>query len=323
MIDVFSLVHEGVLEYNPSLRKISDVKFCEMDQAVFPEIKEMIGHENAGFIGKLDDIVLFKDDVISSKLGTATDIELEFERLGESMEAKQRNHLSNKLTHLTLRDSFPFDFLNLDFCDPYYLPPDIMRVNKTVERIVDWQKRFAIEGKKQFGIDRFLIAITCRFNNVLSSEARSRLYTIIEANKREYPKFKKQLSTDEARSDIKKWASRDTLDFFMTSWPKEILRIVEQHQWKASIDGLVYYDREDKKGHPYVIVSILCSCQKSKSVSNHEGESLRLLKKESRDKIETVSPNSDEGKRTKEHLKHVVTVRNQQAEAITRAPLPI
>src|SRR6266511_4812126 len=86
MIDVFSLVREGVLHRDNTLRKIGHVKFCERDEQIVPEIIEMLGHEDAGFKGNLDEIVLFRDGEGSEQLRTMQEIELELEQQGESME---------------------------------------------------------------------------------------------------------------------------------------------------------------------------------------------------------------------------------------------
>ena len=60
MIDVFMLVKEKVLQVDESSRKIRGVTFCETDEAIYPEIIELIGFEESGFQGTLEDITLLR-----------------------------------------------------------------------------------------------------------------------------------------------------------------------------------------------------------------------------------------------------------------------
>src|SRR5207249_8265969 len=66
MIDVFMLVREKILSYSAESGIIQHVRFCEMDEEIFPEIKELIGLEDSGFPGKLEDLALFEDDDFSA-----------------------------------------------------------------------------------------------------------------------------------------------------------------------------------------------------------------------------------------------------------------
>lgn len=323
MIDVFSLAYEGVIKYDSSTRKLAHVKFCEMDERIFPGITEMIGFEDSGFKGRLDDVVLFEDELGSDLLTTQSEINLEFEKLGESMASDVRAKLEQKRAYLMFQDSFPFDFLNLDFCDPYYPnPPNTMRINNTIQRIVEWQQRRGTEKGKSFSVKRFLLAITCRLDKILPREVHRRLSVIISDNSRRYSEYSQTIKNDNLRKSIGQWIRNDGLDFFLSSWPKEILAIVERQQWAMSFLGVVYYTRRSRDGKPYVIASILSNCYKTRTVTTHKSQSLWLLKRENRDKISNVSARTRQGRIVRKHFARVLAIRNEQASACSRPLLP-
>src|SRR5271156_1407070 len=141
MIDVFMLVREGLLEIDPESHAIKRVQFCECDQEQFVEIKEMVAREDAGFFGQLEDVVLFKEDDFTAQFPTIDSINEKLEDEGLQNEIEKVDKLQLKRTHFAVRSSFPYDFINLDFCQYYYpKPPGMLRVNETVERFLDWQR---------------------------------------------------------------------------------------------------------------------------------------------------------------------------------------
>jgi hypothetical protein len=71
-------------------------------------------------------------------------VKLEDEGLhtGQPSDLQKVEKLLLKRTHFNVRSSFPYDFINLDFCQYYYpRPPGMLRVNETVDKILDWQRR--------------------------------------------------------------------------------------------------------------------------------------------------------------------------------------
>src|SRR6266480_2212994 len=49
MIDIYMLVKEKILPFDGGTRRVQGASFCENDQKIFPEMKELIGVEEAGF----------------------------------------------------------------------------------------------------------------------------------------------------------------------------------------------------------------------------------------------------------------------------------
>src|SRR6202021_1800649 len=160
MIDVFMLVGEGLLKIDPENYSISRVQFCECDQEQFAEIREMIAREDAGFFGQLENVVLFKEDDFTAQFPTLESISLKLE--DEGLELEKLDRLLLKRTHFNVRSSFPYDFINLDFCQYYYPhPPGMLRVNETVDRILDWQRRLSDDGENG-NLQEFFLPSTCR-----------------------------------------------------------------------------------------------------------------------------------------------------------------
>lgn len=323
MIDVFSLIKEGIVSYDTALHKINHVKFCEIDETIFPEIKDLVGYEDSGFLGRLEDIVLFQGDSYTDKFTSRGEINTEIERLGEAIPKEKKHRLELKSQHLSLQQAFPFDFVNYDFCDIYYPnPPDTMRINSAVDRMVEWQSRLGIEEGREFFLKRFLLAVTCRFDDNVSKDAYGRLATVVAANQREYPQYRIALERDPVRKDLKKWQKQDPFDLFLSAWPKELIRIMEKRQWRMEIRGFVFYPRVSDLGKHYTIVSLLCDCIRQNSVGTHEGQSLWLLDRNNRDKLKPLSRSSAEGRPLYAHLQAVVTKRNAQAQYRSRPLLP-
>jgi hypothetical protein len=326
MIDVFCLVRERVLHYDDSLKRISHVKFCEREEMVVPHIREFIGYEDSDFKGSLEDIVLFADSPDTQLLTNRSEIELYLDTRGESVEALMREKLLLKRERIRLEESFPFDFLNLDFCDKYYPnPPDTMRINATINGLIGWQNRHIQTEKGSIPLKRFLLSVTCRHDDQLSDEAYERLGTIVRNNKNRFKTYRDALNEDQTRNDINGWKQQNPFDFFISAWPKDLLNIMERHQWETNIVGVAYYDRHGiDTGRPYIMVLLLCDCRRStvSIASTHESQSLKLLDQANRDKIE-INPESAEGRSIKSHLKEIVILRNKQAEHIRRPLLPI
>jgi hypothetical protein len=172
MIDVFMLVREGLLEVDPENHSIGRVQFCECDPDHFNEIREMIAREDAGFFGELETVVLFQDDDFTGQYPTPESIDLRLE--DEGLQSDKLDRLQLKRTFLNVKASFPFDCINLDFCDYYYpRPPNMLRVNETVERLLDWQGRRS-NDPEGVSLAEFVLTVTCRYDSDFPAEAEAR-----------------------------------------------------------------------------------------------------------------------------------------------------
>lgn len=140
MIDIYMLVKEGLLPFDSKSNRISGAYFCECSEPSIGEMRELIGVEESGFCAYLEDLVLFKDTAETAMRSSQADISKYLDTEGEGIDENVLKALKLKRAHLDFRGLFPFDFINLDYCDRYYgKPPNVLKVHQSVEQILEWQ----------------------------------------------------------------------------------------------------------------------------------------------------------------------------------------
>jgi hypothetical protein len=323
MIDVYMLLKENVLTVDQTERRIKGVSFCEIDQIVFPEMIELIGMEEAGFLAKLEDLTLFDDTQNTETLDTILALDKFLDEQGEGLNHQVREAVERKRQHLQFRDLFPFDFLNLDFCDRYYgNPPDVMKINFTIDKLLDWQRQQGIKGNGDpFSIKRFVLAITCRVDNTLTQPTSARLANIIDENANQHAPYKNALH-GRGITNIAKWSSEDPLDFFMSGWPKEIARMAFRKQWDIKIHDHAFYDRVNDHGKGYHMVCLVVEFTQAPICSTYLSAATYSLSKASRTEIQKQSSTDPEGAKLLADLRKIVELRNNQAQRVNRDVLP-
>jgi hypothetical protein len=324
MIDVFMLAKEDILAHDDSYGSLSDVVFCEYDEEHYPEITEMIGIEGAGFPTRLESLVLFTDDDYTSEFPTLKSIQLELESQGEGLADIRREALVLKRQHLEFADRFPFDFLNLDFCSYYYpTPPGILKINETVDKIVELQGR---EGRDQDGkslsVSEFALAVTCRFDDEVPQQAFRRLERIVRQNMDEHDAYSEALRTSRDVLQPERWREADDYDFFLCSWPKELLQIARKRGWQLRIEDYLHYERIGDQGNVYHIVCLVCRFTLNGQADSYLAESIRVLDRNNRLFIDEVDRDSMIGKTLLADLEEIVAIRNQRARLVGRIELP-
>ena len=325
MIDVFMLTKEDVLDYDEARCAIDTVVFCEYNQEHVPMMRELIGREDSGFQGRLEDLVLFEDDDLTATLPDLRAVENYINQKGESLGDK-RDVLQKKIDHLEMQRCFPFDFINLDFCDHYYPdPPDILKVNKTVDRMLEWQRRVhpaSTSSKTARKVDEFMMAITCRHDTKLPHEAQERLLNIIRSNCDEFPNYKDQLRASHA-GEIEAWAESSNLDFFLAGWPKEIAHLADQRQWDMEIIDYLHYSRVSDAGQPYEMICLVCVFKRTEFSKTYLTVSMKALDEDQRTTINRVNREDENGKALLSDLTSIVELRNVHAENAKRDVLPL
>ncbi|MGH9873586.1 MAG: hypothetical protein ACRD9S_14145 [Pyrinomonadaceae bacterium] len=321
MIDVFMLAREGILEHNESYGNLKEVVFCEYDQEHYPEIIEMIGVEGSGFPNKLEPLVLFEDTDYTSQFPSITSIQLELEDL--DLAEGDREILMLKRQHLEFAQKFPFDFLNLDFCGYYYpTPPGILQINRTVDRMVGLQSRQNLDQDgKSISIDEFVLAVTCKFDANVPSEAFTRLERIVEENRDQYEAYSEALLATTGTLRPEEWHAEDDYDFFLGAWPKELLSVARARGWGLVFQDYLHYQRTSDEGEDYHIISLVCHFRRNESPDTYLAESIRVLNSDSRLFIDEVERNSVEGGIILGDLEEIVTLRNQRARFVGRLEL--
>lgn len=322
MIDVYMLVKENVLQLDSTGRRIMGVSFCELNENVFPEMIEMIGAEESGFRSKLEDLTLFSDVRRTKTLDTMEALEKFLNKEGERLSDRLRATVEGKRRHLQFRDLFPFDFLNLDFCDPYYEPPDVMKINSTIDKLLEWQRRPGRKlNGKEFSIDRFVMAITCRVDTTLPSATSRRLKSIIEENARTYDEYKAALHGRDIE-DLSKWSVNAPLDFFMSAWPKEMARFARVKQWDIKIHDHTFYERVNDEGETYHIVCLVVEFTQAPICNTYLKAATQSLDQGSRTEIGKIKPTGADSKHLLADLRLIVDLRNGQAKRVGRDELP-
>jgi len=325
MIDVFMLAREGVLNYDPIRGTVIHVRFCESDSEQFPEIGELIGIENAGFFGELEELVLFQDNPYTAQYQTLESINEALEDEGLAIDKRQK--LQTKRTHLYVEASFPYDFINLDFCGYYYpKPPDILKINRTVEKFLDWQRQYengGISAGPGVGVQDFLLSVTCRHDDDFPRAAEKRLSELVKSNCELHSDYKKYLEEKRCVSDLNTWMQSEREDFFLSTWPKEISRLAQQYQWGMKILGYVHYDRVSDEGRPYKIICLICRFTRISKDPNYIQVAIDALDQSKRRLISEIVKTTQNGQTLLGDLTEIVNLRNGQAKRRSRPLLPI
>lgn len=320
MIDVFMLVREGLLRVDPDSNSISRVQFCECDSDQFGEIREMIAREDAGFFGQLEDVILFRNDDFTAQFPTRESIAMKLEDVG--LEIGKLDRLLLKRTHIDVRSSFPYDLVNLDFCQYYYPhPPGMLRVNETVEQVLDWQRRRSDDGE-DVHVEEFILTVTCRYDVEFPTEAEARLTELIRNNCTTSPRYKEEVEKTRGTAQVEEWIGKDREDLFFSAWPKEIARLAKEYGWSMEVLDYVYYRRVGDGNNPYVIACLVARFSRSNLIPDYIPTALFALNPENRKFIAEIDRDSPEGQQLLENLGNIVAVRNEQARLRHRSELP-
>jgi len=324
MIDVFLLVKEGLLQLDPENDSIGSVQFCECDQEQFDEITDIVAREDAGFFGRLENIVLFEDSDFTAQFPTLDSIaiKLEDERLQEDY--AKIDQLQLKRTFISIQSSFPYDYVNLDFCEYYYPePPGMLRINKTVERFLDWQRRpMVIEDEKPAPISEFVMTVTCRHDAEFPEPAEARLAALIKENCASSAQYREQLEQTRHVVNIEEWIQRNKEDFFFAGWPKDIARAARDYGWEMEILDYVYYRRTGDEQNPYAIACLVAKFSRADPQPNYISAALYALQEKNRKLIGDIDRGSSEGRKLLANLTEIVALRNEQAKRKQRPELP-
>jgi hypothetical protein len=221
--------------------------------------------------------------------------------------------------------SFPYDFMNLDFCDYYYPdPPDMLRINETIKKVLDWQRRRGDDPNVPEGveIEDFVLAVTCRHGAEFPKAAEDRLSALIEANCEASPAYKEQVNATRGNAWIADWAKKDQRDFFFAGWPKDIAHSAKEIGWSMTILDYVYYSRVGDSGKPYIMACLVARFNRAKGRPEYIPAALHALDPTKRVLIGDIDLNSDDGRALMSNLAEIVALRNEQARRKQVVELP-
>jgi hypothetical protein len=249
---------------------------------------------------------------------------LEDENLQNDYEKIDRLQL--KRSHMQVMESFPYDFMNLDFCDYYYpRPPNILRINETIRKVLEWQRRRGDDEFVETGVEisDFVLAVTCRHDELgFPREAEERLAALISQNCETFEAYKQRVVALRGNAKIADWARRDKQDFFFAGWPKDIAQSAKEFGWSMTILDYVYYSRVGDSGAPYIMACLIARFSRAKARPDYLPAVLHALERDSRIYIEEIDPASKDGKSLLGHLAEIVDLRNEQARRKQVPELP-
>ena len=262
-IDVFMLVHEGIIERSDQTGRLEGVYFCEQDDSKFGIIADLIGSPEQGFQGKFDQIVLFKDDEETEGKTLEDDQPYEpevRERLIEKLKYKDANH--------RLRQAFPFDIINLDVCGgPMFSSEQtvITPLLRSIAQILEWQtkSRFPINNLE---CKQFTLFITShidpnRTNQDAIEQLKNRVVENINTNVDFGSAFFDRYGHDEADKLVREKFA----EFFCLALPKfMIYKALHDYGWRVTSGPTYIFNRDDKwkKDKPYQMMHTISTYER-------------------------------------------------------------
>lgn len=318
MIDVFMLVENKLLRVDGNSR-IHGVQFCECNPDYFIEIRDILAREDSGFFGMLERVALFGDTDYTAQFATLADIAHERAAEGEGLRGERDELLREKETSLMFQQSFPYDFVNLDFCGYYYSPPEVFRITETVTRFLEWQSRTGA-GAEPVVVNDFILSVTCRYDARFPKEAEAFLADIVRANCVAFAQYAELIRTSRAMS-VDGWIALDGQDLFLAAWPKHVAESASKIGWKTEVVDYVYYERTDAGKGPYIIVCLVARFTREAS-PDYLPAALYALEEDNRKLIPEISQKSAEGRKLLENLERIRRLRNEVARKRGTAELP-
>jgi hypothetical protein len=317
MIDVFMLVHSGLLNLAPETGAIEGVYFCERYEPDLMKIREMLVRES-GFLGELEEIALFQDNEFTKEFSDDDSIALALDLGGEDFETDEERggRLREKRNFLRLRETFPHDFINLDFCGHWYKLNDNFKLNAALERFLEWQGNEALDGTR---VNEFLLSMTCRHDQKFPRDAEERLSQLVDENRKKSKAYDQQLRLTR-KHDVQEWLKRDRLDFFLAAWPKDIARMAQGLHWRMEIVDYVYYKRRGDKG-PYDIICLIARFSRVKP-PNYLRAALHALDQKKRTLLPLPGKRSKKLASLRRSLLAIWKIRNAQAKRVGQDLLP-
>lgn len=320
MIDVFMLVADKLLDIDKHSNAIKGVQFCECVPDHYTEIREMLAREDSGFFGKLEDVALFEDDAFTEQFPNEDAIAIAL--ADEGLPQDQIDRLQLKRAFLLFQGSFPYDYVNLDFCQYYYPdPPDVFRITHTVGRFLEWQRN-STGGAQSMSVDSFILAVTCRHDSAFPKAAQDFLAELVRRNCSASETYNQQVQVSRSVTAVDQWVQMDPEDFFLSAWPKDVARIASDFQWKMDILDYVYYQRPADASIPYIIVCLVARFSREKDQPDYLPAALHALERKNRKLIEEIDLKSKDGRELSASLERIRDIRNEQARRVHRPELP-
>lgn len=246
-IDVFMLERAEILKRSATGGWLEGVYFCEKNEEAFGRIADFIGSPEQGFQGDFADIVLFEDD-------------LEGKQLEDDIHYQPaiRKRLRIKDAHNRLRQTFPFDIINLDVCGNMFPPRKriIARLLQSILQILKWQTHSQFSGDR-LKCEQFTLFLTVRIDaEHTNQDAIAQLEKRVADNIATNGKFQDAFITQYGHSDVKELVHQNFAEFFCLALPKFMIHhALFELGWKVTCGPTYLYNRNYRdKNQQYQIM---------------------------------------------------------------------
>ena len=318
-IDVFMLVHEGIIERSEQTGRLEGVYFCEQDDSKFGIIADLIGSPAQGFPGPFEKIVLFEDDE---------------ETEGRTLEDDQpytsdvlHKKLRYKDAHCRLRKTFPFDIINLDVCGPMFSSEQtvITPLLRSIVQILRWQteSKFPINDRE---CNRFTLFLTShvapdRTNQNAIEQLKNRVTENINTNVGFRSAFSSRYGHDQADRLVRE----NFAEFFCLALPKFIIhRALHDYGWQVNCGPTYLFNRDNKwkKNKPYQMMHTVSTYERipdfqqrldTPSTGQYMQSVTQLVETGVKWVDDTIEPDTE--RKLQENLKKIVELKNQHQKS--------
>ena len=236
-IDVFMLERAEILKRSATRGWLEGVYFCEKNEEAFGRIADFIGSPEQGFQGDFADIVLFEDN-------------LEGKQLEDDIHYPPaiRKRLRIKDAHDRLRQTFPFDIINLDVCGVMFpfkkgvIPPLL----KSILHILRWQTESKFSNTHK--CDRFTLFLTSHIDRDLTDQtAIQQLEDLVRKNINTIADFQAAFVQQYGHDDVSQLVHENFARFFCVALPKFIIdQALHQFGWRVTCGPTYLYNRDDR-----------------------------------------------------------------------------
>ena len=315
-IDVFMLEREGILKRSEQTGRLEGVYFCEADPDKFGVIADLIGSPEQGFQGEFEKIVLFKDDDDTQGKTFEDD---------EFHSAQIRKKLRYKDAHQRLRESFPFDIINLDVCGVMFPPRrDIMApLLESIIQILAWQteSKFLINERecKQFTLFLTSHIDPADTNQSAIEQLENRVIKNINTN----VGFRSAFVEHYGHDLVDKFVQDNFAEFFCIALSKFIIHeALFRFGWKVTCGPTYLFNRDYRReeNRQYQIMHAVSVYERIPgfgksldipSVDQYTQSVIQLVNDQIK-WIDDIVENLDVSQGLKEDLRRIIELRNQR-----------
>ena len=255
-IDVFMLERAGILKRSDESGRLESVFFCERDEEAFGKIARLIGSPAQGFHGEFEDIVLFEEDQDTQGRELYSDTD-------EFFPPSIRRKLRHKDAHQRLKNSFPFDIINLDLFGIMFPPrgPAVAPLLRAILRVLEWQVEALSLRPANRRNKQFALFLTSHVDRESTNEAAvEQLVNRVSDNISTYEEFRSAFAERFGHLEAAKLVESNFPEFFCLALAKYIAnKALHNLGWEVRFKWMYLYSREYRRepGKQYQMLNMV------------------------------------------------------------------